>query len=230
MQLMIAHPNRAYASALASALAKADPHNMIYLADSGSALAIEQETFRLSPDLLVVAHGPENLGCEVLRRVLLTRPDAQVAVIDVPEDEQRILQVIELGAAGFETRGAPLSRLTANLAAIERGETLCTPRVTRLLFERLAVARRCQRSATSDPVHLTRREMEIVRLIEQGCANKEIARMLNIQLQTVKNHVHNILQKLNVPGRREAVRLLKNRGLLAERPTPVAFEREVVSS
>jgi DNA-binding NarL/FixJ family response regulator len=95
------------------------------------------------------------------------------------------------------------------------GEAFCSPRIAGLLFSRLAErARERERRQQPGMMHLTRREIEVVALIEKGLSNKEIAVHMRIELQTVKNHVHNILEKLQLGSRREAARYARDQGLL----------------
>jgi DNA-binding NarL/FixJ family response regulator len=93
--------------------------------------------------------------------------------------------------------------LAAVVESVSRGETLCSPGIAANLFDRVAAL---SRERQLEPVEekLTARELDVLRLIEEGRANKEIATALSIELPTVKNHVHRILEKLNVHRRSEA--------------------------
>jgi two-component system nitrate/nitrite response regulator NarL len=120
-------------------------------------------------------------------------------------------------------RDASLKDLMDHARAVASGETPCSPKVAALLFSRLRErARELQRLRALGPVRLTRRELEIISLIEERLSNKEIACRLKIEVQTVKNHVHNVLEKLEVEGRNAAVRYARERGLL---PCPMALSR-----
>ncbi|HMS82432.1 MAG TPA: response regulator transcription factor [Nitrospira sp.] len=141
---------------------------------------------------------------------------AKVLVIDVPDREEDILYCIEAGgASGYLLQNASLKELEINLAAIARGETVCSPRIAHLTFCRMALlARQETGNGVTNGVSLTRREAEIVRLIEEGLSNKEIAIRLNIGVSTVKNHVHNILDKLQLHNRHSAVKFIRNQTIL----------------
>src|SRR5262249_62403667 len=92
------------------------------------------------------------------------------------------------------------------------GEAICSRKVAGLLFARVADAAYYRhRDLTGVPPRLTPREQEIVALINAGLSNKDIAVRLRIEVQTVKNHVHNILDKLQVDGRRALVKYINNR-------------------
>lgn len=96
--------------------------------------------------------------------------------------------------------------------SVPRGETLCSPGIAATLFHRVAAL---ARELQLEPIEgrLTARELDVRRLIEEGLANKEIATALSIELPTVKNHVHRILEKLNVRHRTEAAARARRAGL-----------------
>ena len=102
-----------------------------------------------------------------------------------------------------------------SIRAVAGGEAFCSPKVTGLLFTRLAEsARERERLQALGLTYLTRREREIIALIEEGLSNKEIAVRLQIEIQTVKNHVHNVLDKLQITSRREAAQYVRAQGLV----------------
>jgi len=139
-------------------------------------------------------------------------------VVGVPNTDENILSCIEEdGAAGYLLTDASLDDLVNNVQAVMRGETLCSPRIARLAFNR--VFKLMRQVNYYDRPHngasLTRREAEIINLIEKGLSNKEIALQLHIELSTVKNHVHNILDKLQLHSRHSAVKYAKAQGLIS---------------
>ncbi len=221
MRWLIVHPSSLFAEALAAALDTSDPVNSIRVIATDSIDLIEEEVNRLPPDLLVIPHGPGNLGAMSIQRILKSSPRILIVVVEVPENDTEIIRLIRYGAVGYAVQGAQLGHLQANLEAVTRGETLCSARIARLLFSHLSLIQLPHHlpspalsHANSLEAHLTRREIEIIALIEQDMQNKEIARNLGIEVQTVKNHVHNILEKLQVRGRHDAVRYAKEVGLL----------------
>lgn len=122
-----------------------------------------------------------------------------VVIFGVHEREDEIIQYAEAGVAGYVTRDSSLEELVEVLESVARGETLLSPRIAALLLRRVKTAARPGPAA-----RLTPREAEIVQLIDDGLSNKQIARRLTIELPTVKNHVHRILEKLEVKRRGEA--------------------------
>jgi len=122
-----------------------------------------------------------------------------VVVFGIREREDEIIEYAEAGVAGYVTRDSSLAELIDVVESVARGETLLSPRIAALLLRRVKTAARPGPAA-----RLTPREAEIVRLIDDGLSNKQIARRLTIELPTVKNHVHSILEKLEVKRRAEA--------------------------
>jgi two-component system nitrate/nitrite response regulator NarL len=122
-------------------------------------------------------------------------------------EEDDILTWAEAGVDGFATRHQSVNELAEVLRSVSRGEIPCSPRVAGTLLRRVGTL---AASRNGHGAHdLTVRELEILELIDQGLSNKEIARRLCIELPTVKNHVHNILGKLNASRRGEAAAIVR---------------------
>ena len=168
------------------------------------------------PDLLIQEFGlcrrSESCCCEAPPTALFR---IKTIIIGVPDKEEDILTCIEQeGAAGYLLMNASLHDLLMSINAVMRGEALCSPRIASLAFDRVsALARQVDRGYSINESKLTRREAEIVRLIDEGLSNKEIAARLHIEVSTVKNHVHNILDKLHLRNRYSAVKYAKAQGL-----------------
>ena len=137
-------------------------------------------------------------------------------MIGVPDTEADML-IIEMGGiSGYLTKEGSIGDLINNIKAIMRDEPLCSPRIASQAFSAIARgAHQINESWTGHSAHLTGRELEIVKSIEEGLSNKEIAVRLHIEVSTVKNHVHNILDKLKLQDRRSAVRYVNEHGLTA---------------
>lgn len=148
-------------------------------------------------------------------RVILERvPLGRVIALGVIEDGESVLGCAEAGVAGYVPREASIEDLVMVIESVARGEAICSPRVAASLLRRVA-ALAGGHGGELARAHLTGREGEIVRLIDRGLSNKEIARDLGIEVATVKNHVHNILEKLQVHRRGEAA--ARVRGVLRGR-------------
>jgi DNA-binding NarL/FixJ family response regulator len=126
--------------------------------------------------------------------------------------EDQVVACAEAGIAGYVDRDASLRDLVATVRSVARGELLCSPRIAARLMRRVAELADQPRPPQT-PAHLTRREREVVALIDEGLSNKEIAQRLNIELPTVKHHVHNVIEKLGVRSRLQAAAHVRRRGL-----------------
>jgi len=154
------------------------------------------------PDVVLIDMAiPDNAW--VVRALVAAVPGTRVVALAVPEVEREVLACAEAGVAGYVTRDGSLEDVVVAVESAARGELLGSPRMAATLFQRVATLA-LERSPESIESRLTARELEILDLIDQGLSNKEIARLLTIELSTVKNHVHNILEKLNVSRRSEA--------------------------
>jgi DNA-binding NarL/FixJ family response regulator len=155
---------------------------------------------------------------EALRGIRRLHPAAKVVALGEPGTDELLLSWAEAGVAGFVAREASTDDLLLSVEGSMKGELHCSPKVAGQLLRRLAS--RAELEPTSPPrLPLTGREAEIFRLVEMGLSNKEIASQLGIEVGTVKNHVHNLLEKLRVRRRSEAIERL--RGKDPRRPTPL---------
>jgi DNA-binding NarL/FixJ family response regulator len=139
-------------------------------------------------------------------------PEVKVIILGMCDLTDEIMAFIEAGAAGYVLKEASFENLVEIIQSVHRGESFSSPRVTASLFSRIAelVGERIPRSS----IKLTPREVEIINKIADGLSNKEIAQQLSIETQTVKNHIHNILDKLQLHNRLEAVQYARERKLL----------------
>jgi DNA-binding NarL/FixJ family response regulator len=147
-------------------------------------------------------------GPGLVRAVHERAPDARIVALGISGEEADVLPLAEAGIAGWLTREASVEDLCETVASAAAGEAVCSPRIAASLLRRVAALAADRRlGPTATP--LTRRQREILALIDEGLSNKEIARRLSIELATVKNHVHNILEKLQVRRRAEAAALVR---------------------
>ena len=160
----------------------------------------------LEPEVVLLDMAlPENLA--TVSAVARTVPDVNVVALGVPEQE--VIACAEAGISGFVPRDGSVDDVLAAVVSAVRGELTCSPRIARGLLRRVTTL--AGRSGPpEEPYRLTPRESEIAHLIERGLSNKEIALKLRIEVSTVKNHVHNILERLNVNRRGEAAARLRS--------------------
>jgi two-component system, NarL family, nitrate/nitrite response regulator NarL len=153
------------------------------------------------PDALALPHA-----------ISAAQMPVKVVAFSVADTEDEVCECAEAGIAGYVARNGSKEDLITAVENAVRGEVLCSPRVAASLFRRLAAHVQTSRQRPPE-APLTGREQDIITLIDTGLSNKEIARQLKISLPTVKNHVHNILEKLQVRRRGAAAALLREAAL-----------------
>jgi len=173
------------------------------VATAGNDQAGVQQVAQSAPDVALIDMAMPG-SAAIARSLASTGPGIKVLALCVPETESHVLACAEVGIVGYVPREGSLDDLIAALYGVARGDAHYSPRIMAALLLRLA-ARSAEQRPAPPADRLTRRERQIVELIDQGLTNKEIAERLYIELATVKNHVHNILEKLQIHGRGEAV-------------------------
>jgi two-component system, NarL family, nitrate/nitrite response regulator NarL len=138
-------------------------------------------------------------------------PEARLVALAVDERPEDVVPLAEVGICGYVNRDAALPDLVATVESVARGELPCSPSVAAGLVRRLA-ALAARVGGPAPPACLTAREQEVLHLLGEGLSNKEIGRRLCIELPTVKNHVHHVLEKLHVRRRAEAVAVVRRAG------------------
>jgi DNA-binding NarL/FixJ family response regulator len=129
-------------------------------------------------------------------------PSVQVVLIGMNENESIFLDAVRAGVTGFLLKDASAKDVIAAIRCVSQGEAVCPPRLCRALFRRIAQGESCVPSSTATKdSRLTRRQLELVPMIAKGLTNKEIASHLNLSEQTVKNHIHRMLQKVGAEDR-----------------------------
>ncbi|BBY59657.1 LuxR C-terminal-related transcriptional regulator [Mycolicibacterium sarraceniae] len=159
------------------------------------------------PDMILLNIGTRDSAA--LLRFSVGVANARVIAVGVSEDdESEIVSCAESGVVGYHLRSESLDDLLTLIQRIMNGESACSAHVGAILLRRLSEVAARQHVQTQDAV-LTVREEEILRLLETGMSNGEIAALLCIAVHTVKNHVHSILSKLGVRSRAEAAARLR---------------------
>lgn len=168
--------------------------------NGGEALALFST---LHPDVtLMDGILPDLHGVEVTRRILEQHPEARIIVVSINETAEDVHRALVAGAWGYVPKSSEKEAIVRAIRAVAAGEHFLPPELARRVAERNA------------RVTLSSREIEVLRLIAQGRANKEIATALALSETTVKTHVAHILFKLDAPDRTRAVTLALERGLL----------------
>ena len=138
-------------------------------------------------------------------------PETKVLALGLTEEKQRVLRYVEAGATGYVLKDDSLEDLIDKVRAAQDGKVFVSPQIAAAIMDRLSNLAQMFSSVESsmaDTAGLTARELEVLELIGKGMTNQEIADQLVIEIGTVKNHVHSILEKINVGSRGEAAAYL----------------------
>jgi two-component system, NarL family, nitrate/nitrite response regulator NarL len=155
----------------------------------------------LQPDIVLIDTAFPSALVHV-RRTKQIAPRLHIIALALADREDDVIAWAESGISGYIPRSAGLNELLPILDATLRGEQACSPRVASGLMRRVAAG--WSPAQTNEPLQLTRRESEILQLINEGLSNKEISKHLMIAVATTKSHVHSLLAKLGLNSRRQA--------------------------
>lgn len=168
-------------------------------ADNGKT-AIEL-ALQLRPDIILMDLVMKEMdGIEATRRIIEAWPEAKIIIVTSFLDDEKVYPALEAGATSYLLKTSKASEIAEAIRATYHGQSVLEPEVTGKMMSRMR-----QKKETLPHEELTNREMEILLLMAQGKTNQEIADELFIALKTVKTHVSNILSKLNVQDRTQAV-------------------------
>lgn len=181
-------------------------------ADGDEAIRMARD---LKPDVLLTdINMPAKTGIEVTQIVKQEMPEIGIVILTIYHDDSNVFQAIKAGATGYVLKDSPPEESIAAIRAIHRGDSLLHPSIAaRVLaeFNRVSALRTANMESFRE---LTDREIEVLKEVATGKRNREIAERLFISEKTVKNHISNILFKLQVNDRTEAAMLAARGGLV----------------
>jgi DNA-binding NarL/FixJ family response regulator len=171
-----------------------------------------QQFFLHRPDVLLLdLRMPEMNGIDVIRAILEKAPKAKIIVLSTYGGDEDIFRALNAGAKAYLLKDTPREELVESIRAVHSGQLSIPARIGARLAARMAAP------------DLTRREVDVLRLMAAGKSNKEIGASLSISEGTVKVHVGHALKKLGVTGRTEAIRVALERGIVHLEPYYEAF-------
>ncbi|MDO8690589.1 MAG: response regulator transcription factor [Dehalococcoidia bacterium] len=174
-----------------------------------------QKAKDLRPDLILMdIRMPNCDGLEATRRIKREWPEARIVILTVSEEDEDLFEAIKAGAQGYLLKNLRPAALFELIQGVSRGEAPISPSLaSKILKEFLQVTQKAAPPGLTE-VNLTDREKQILQYVAQGSSNKEIATDLFITEGTVKNHLHNILEKLHLHNRAQAAAYALREGLI----------------
>jgi two-component system NarL family response regulator len=189
-------------------LLEAGGHTVV--GQAGDGLAAVETIPGLKPDLVIMdIKMPVMDGLEALRQIKSVSPEVKVIMLTVSEDEANLVDAIRIGADGYLLKHLNAKDFLEMVNGLERGEAALTRSLTTRLLKHMSAP-----ESESERSLLSEREIEILKLVSAGKSNRAIAEQLSISENTVKYHLKNILHKLGVTNRTEAVMWAMQRGIL----------------
>ena len=206
VSLIIMTDHRLFGECLAAILARHESFTIMAVVQTAEE-ALKEVRERHSDIILIDVHLPHTLVLTLTKQLTRDFPHVRVLLLGVTEAETKIQAYVEAGAIGYVLKNTPFHELQSVIELVIRGETMCSPHIAHTMFARLSeLAQTSARNMLHEPVILSDRELEILQLIAEGWSNRQIADHLYLSPHTVKNHVHNILKKLHVQRRLEAIK------------------------
>ena len=176
---------------------------MVGEAENGSSAL--QLTSELAPDVIVMdLKMPGLTGVETTRQISGMAPLTRVVVLTISADDEDVVNAVMAGACGYLLKDSSIDQLIAGIRGAALGESLISPQIAAKLLQHLRARSTDEVAAETIRAELSDRELEVLRLIANGKDNAEIARELFISPKTVKNHISNILMKLQIDNRIQA--------------------------
>lgn len=169
---------------------------------------------QVRPEVILMDFSlPDGTGLDATRAILAEQPQAQIIFLTVHDNDERMISAMRAGAKGYLLKNLSVNKLLASLRALERGEAAISRTMMARVLQEFSQPTPLPASDPSPLVGLTSREIEVLQELADGITNQEIATRLFISENTVKNHIHNILEKLNLHNRREAIEFARKHGL-----------------
>jgi len=178
------------------------------IGEAGDAEAAVERAAELLPDVVLLdVRMPKGSGIEACVQIKEVAPSARIIMLTISDEEADLYEAIKAGATGYLLKEISIDEVASAVRAVYDGQSLISPAMaSKLLTEFALMAKRSNERSQQVPTpRLTERELEVLKLVARGLNNRDIARELFISENTVKNHIRNILEKLQLHSRMEAV-------------------------
>ena len=214
IRILLVDDQPLFRGAIASLIAELD--DMVVVGEAENGLEAVEKARELLPDLVVMdVEMPVMDGVEATRLIREQLSTVKVIMLTVSEADDHVFDAIRFGAHGYLLKDLRPEQLYDMIRSVMRNETPLSPAIAGRLLDEIqsgATKRSSSPDAPAGPP-VTRRELEILQLVAEGLSNKEIGKKLSITEGTVKNHVHNALEKLHMENRIQAAAYIVRQGL-----------------
>lgn len=175
------------------------------VAEASSAEEGMDAALATAPDVVLLdVRMPELSGIEACRAIKEAVPTAKIVMLTASDEEADLYEAVKSGASGYLLKDSSIEEVAQGIRVVADGQSLISPSMAAKLIDEFKTMSRPERS-TGPALKLTDRELEVLRLVAKGLSNREVAQRLAISENTVKNHVRNMLEKLQLHSRMEAV-------------------------
>jgi two-component system nitrate/nitrite response regulator NarL len=210
IHLLLVNETRLMGNVIAAALdGEPDIHVVACVTNVDEAMQIVRE--KEIDVVLVSTRLPDQGALQLTRSITEFRPSTRVLALGLTEEKQHVLRYVEAGATGYVLKDDSLEGLIETIRAAQDGKAIVSPKIAAAIMERLTALARLfadVENSVGETSELTSRELEVLKLVGEGRTNQQISEKLVIEVGTVKNHIHNILEKLHVSSRGEAAAYL----------------------
>jgi DNA-binding NarL/FixJ family response regulator len=202
LRVLLVDDHDLFRTGLKNLLAEQGLHVAGEAANGDAALRLVGE---LAPDVVIMdLNMPGRSGVDTISQITASSPLARVVVLTISDDDSDVVNAVMAGACGYLLKNASVDQLIAGIRAAAAGESLISPQIAAKMLQLLRAQQSSVDAAETIRAQLSDREIQVLKLIANGTDNAEIARQLFISPKTVKNHISNILMKLQIENRIQA--------------------------
>ncbi len=179
--------------------------DILVVGEAGDGMSAAQLVANVVPDVVLLdVRMPKRTGLEACIEIKELVPAARIIMLTVSDEEADLYEAVKNGASGYLLKDSSIDEVAQAVRVVAEGQSLISPSMAVKLLDEFKEMSRTDRDQVPTP-RLTDRELEVLRLVATGLNNREVAKLLFISENTVKNHVRNILEKLQLHSRMEAV-------------------------